>query len=243
MSRLVSLYPGPWRRRYETEFLAVLESRPLTIGDRVDIVRGAIDARLHPSVRGPERVPDRFGYLPLVGFALFWAALAIAATGPVHVDAYGSYRDGAAAIPVLLVSTVLLSTGLFRILTRLPSDARAAALAGTLAIFFGPLWGLVPWLLPFGLLFMVGLFGLAIGARSAGIMSTGSVVVLGLVLLTPLILVLASMVLPWYALRTSDVNALVLIVPLSLIWLVIGWTLLRGFRPLSGPPVEPTSRT
>lgn len=56
MSALVRLYPRPWRERYEKEFLAVLASRPPSIGDRVDIVRGAVDARLHPELSGdPER--------------------------------------------------------------------------------------------------------------------------------------------------------------------------------------------
>ena len=50
MSALVRLYPRPWRERYEIEFLAVLASRPPSIGDRVDIVRGAVDARLHPEL-------------------------------------------------------------------------------------------------------------------------------------------------------------------------------------------------
>lgn len=50
MSALIRLYPRPWRERYETEFLAVLASRPPSIGDRVDIVRGAVDARLHPEL-------------------------------------------------------------------------------------------------------------------------------------------------------------------------------------------------
>lgn len=52
MSALVRLYPRSWRERYETEFLALLASRPPSIGDRVDIVRGAVDARLHPELSG-----------------------------------------------------------------------------------------------------------------------------------------------------------------------------------------------
>lgn len=52
MRALVRLYPRPWRERYETEFLAMLASRSPSAGDRVDIVRGAIDARLHPQLSG-----------------------------------------------------------------------------------------------------------------------------------------------------------------------------------------------
>ena len=51
MSALVRLYPRAWRERYEAEFLELLEARPPTIGDRFDILRGALDARLHPQVR------------------------------------------------------------------------------------------------------------------------------------------------------------------------------------------------
>lgn len=40
---LVWLYPRAWRRRYETEFLALLEER-WSIWDTFDVVRGAIDA-------------------------------------------------------------------------------------------------------------------------------------------------------------------------------------------------------
>jgi hypothetical protein len=42
------LYPRAWRRRYETEMLAVLEARPVTNRVRVDLLRGALDAYLNP---------------------------------------------------------------------------------------------------------------------------------------------------------------------------------------------------
>jgi hypothetical protein len=46
MNALVRLYPRSWRDRYEDEFLGLLEARPPTMRDRVDIVRSAVDARL-----------------------------------------------------------------------------------------------------------------------------------------------------------------------------------------------------
>jgi len=228
MSRLVSLYPAPWRARYEDEFLAVLESRPLTLRDRLDVVAGALDARWHPQVHGPERIPDRIGYLSLAGFALFWAGIGVAATGPIRFDEYGSYRDGGTAVPFLLASVVLLSIGLARIVARLPSTARLTAVAGILAMIAGPVWAVAPWHFPVAMVFIVGLGCLAVGARSAGIMSTGAVVVLGLGVVVPLGLMSASLVVPWYALRTAEVSAVVLIAPLSLVWLVIARTLLHG---------------
>jgi len=50
MSRLIALYPTAWRARYELELRALLEARPPSFRDRVDLVRGALDARLHPQL-------------------------------------------------------------------------------------------------------------------------------------------------------------------------------------------------
>ena len=48
MRLLLRLYPAAWRERYEEEFLAVLEQRPLSPFDVVDIALAALDARLRP---------------------------------------------------------------------------------------------------------------------------------------------------------------------------------------------------
>lgn len=50
-ARLLRLYPGAWRDRYEAEVLAVLEQAKLDPRARLDLVRGALDARLHSSSR------------------------------------------------------------------------------------------------------------------------------------------------------------------------------------------------
>jgi hypothetical protein len=52
MTRLIALYPRAWRDRFEDEFLAPLQERSPEPLDRLDIVRGAIDARLHPELSG-----------------------------------------------------------------------------------------------------------------------------------------------------------------------------------------------
>ena len=44
----VRLYPRGWRDRYEDELLGVLESRTFTWRTRIDLVRGALDAQVHP---------------------------------------------------------------------------------------------------------------------------------------------------------------------------------------------------
>ena len=67
MRWLVRLYPPAWRRRYEAEFLAVLEARGLSRLVVFDVARGAVDAWL----RGPR------GDLGAAGIALALLAYAI----------------------------------------------------------------------------------------------------------------------------------------------------------------------
>lgn len=47
---LIRFYPGSWRARYGVEFAELLSARPPTVRDRLDIIRGAIDARIQPQV-------------------------------------------------------------------------------------------------------------------------------------------------------------------------------------------------
>jgi hypothetical protein len=68
MKWLVRLYPPAWRERYEDEFLALLEARPITPAIALDVFRGAADAWR----RGPR------GPLGVVGIGLALAAYALA---------------------------------------------------------------------------------------------------------------------------------------------------------------------
>jgi hypothetical protein len=52
MSVLLRLYPRAWRARYGDELAAMLEEHPASLLDRLDLIRGALDARLHPQVPG-----------------------------------------------------------------------------------------------------------------------------------------------------------------------------------------------
>lgn len=52
MSRLLRLYPAAWRERYEAEFIGTLQDRSVGLTGSADIVRGAIDAHLHPELTG-----------------------------------------------------------------------------------------------------------------------------------------------------------------------------------------------
>jgi len=45
---LLLFYPRVWRARYEEEFLVTLASRPFSFVEGMDVLRGALDAHLHP---------------------------------------------------------------------------------------------------------------------------------------------------------------------------------------------------
>jgi hypothetical protein len=45
---LLRLYPAAWRSRYGAEVLDLLEERPPALRDSIDLIRGALDAHLHP---------------------------------------------------------------------------------------------------------------------------------------------------------------------------------------------------
>jgi hypothetical protein len=50
MTWLLRLYPAPWRRRYGDEVAALIADRAFSFSMAVDLVAGAIDVWLHPSI-------------------------------------------------------------------------------------------------------------------------------------------------------------------------------------------------
>lgn len=86
MRFLIRLYPAAWRARYEDEFLALLEERPISPFDALDILLGALDARLRPRSQAIELAPRRSpsmnvrlaGFAAMVGGALILITIPIA---------------------------------------------------------------------------------------------------------------------------------------------------------------------
>jgi hypothetical protein len=229
MSRLLGLYPERWRARYGDEFLVLLGDRPPALRDRFDIVRGALDAHLSPQIPGPRRVSDRAGLGALVGFVLFYVAIAVALNGPEHVDEYGTYRDGAAALPIFLLAMVFLAVAIGRTIGRLPAAQDRARVAGVIGLGCGVLWSLAPWLIPSLVIFLIGALIVTVAAHHAGLWSRSiPILVAGLILL-PVALGVIQLFLPWYALREAGFNFLIVFVPISGLWLAYGIGLLRGF--------------
>jgi hypothetical protein len=79
MSWLVRIYPRAWRDRYEDEFLALLEARPPTARDLLDVVWGAVDAHLYPQGDvAPQPWTHRIpGLFALIAGAM-WSAVVLA---------------------------------------------------------------------------------------------------------------------------------------------------------------------
>jgi hypothetical protein len=236
MSRLLGLYPEPWRARYGDEFLALLEDRPPSLRERLDIVRGALDAHMDPQIPAPEQVKDRAGLGALAGFVLFYIALAIALNGPEHVDEYGSYRDGAAAAPVFVLAMLLLLAALFRTISRLPTSRSWTRAVGSIGLVSGLLWSMAPWLLPILAVFLVGVAVIAIGAYRAGLWPTWLPVIVVACITVPLVVAAVQAVLPWYALRQAGFPFQIVFLSISGIWLAFGIGLLRGFRRVANSP-------
>ena len=232
MSRLLALYPRRWRDRYGEEFLALLADRPPAFRERLDIVCGAIDAHVDPQLAGPKRAPDRAGFIPLAGFALFVLGLLVAASGPLRYDDYGSYRDGAAALPFIVVAMVLLAVGIHRLVRRLPAGATAARAAGLTAIAAGLLWSTMPWLMPIALVFLCAVAVLAAGLYRSRTWPTWLAVALGALVAVPFALIVVQLFQPWYANRGESIALVVVVSSVAGLWLVLGLGLLRGYATL-----------
>lgn len=119
MSAILRLYPRAWRERYGDELLALLEDRPPSTLDLVDLVRGAFDARLHPQLPGtqpvtPERknpMSDRLPGLAAIGGGLLFLA-GVAMIGLAPLPSFDGYRETGLAMPVIFLSLPLIDVAL-----------------------------------------------------------------------------------------------------------------------------------
>ena len=93
-SRYVGLYPRAWRERYGDELLEVLEQERLGLRTRLDLVRGALDARLHPLV------PSRLPVLAAVTASALAVAHAIALAAQPVATEWPGYQEE--ALPLII---------------------------------------------------------------------------------------------------------------------------------------------
>jgi hypothetical protein len=116
MRILLRLYPATWRARYEEEFLAVLEERPLSPFDVIDIMLGALDARLRPRSLAIEVAPRRYqamhprisGYAAIAGGALALLMVAIGLLVPEPTNGL----LGVLLYPVVAIALLVALLGL-----------------------------------------------------------------------------------------------------------------------------------
>lgn len=248
MTSLLRLYPSEWRDRYEDEFLALLAERRPDARDRLDIVRGAIDARIHPQVRDgrPQPSPDgdlaaprqrTLGWITLAGGVAWLGALVIAINGPIVVEPGSTYRDGGAALPFVVLAFVMLSAGIFGAARGLPSTAQAGALAAALAIVTGVIWSMMPWMFALFAVTSVSITVLVVSARRARVWrSLDAAVALGGLLAAWLIGVPVLMGIPSLVGEGPDGYAIFWIV-LTPLWIAFGHALVAPVRrpALEGP--------
>jgi hypothetical protein len=212
-SRLLRLYPAPWRARYGEEMLAVLEARPPGLRGRLDLVRGAIDARLHPE--HPSWLP---AYASIAGGALWTSAALVVLAQPAPPDWPGYTVD---MLPNALAGSVALLLAIVGVWLRLGDTvspfARVAlevALAGHLA------WlvtlGAALLALDYGASTAIAATAAAIGSLLVGIVLSraGDWPIAGLLTFAPV-----AMLVPWGAPAW---------LAFGLAWTAIGFAQLRG---------------
>jgi hypothetical protein len=226
MTSLIRLYPTSWRDRYGEEFLEVLAERPATtVGDKVDIVRGAIDAWIHPQVRRTIDAADvrparsfrpGLAALPIVGGVFLLVAGVAMVLSPYGI--YG-YRESGSAMAVLAVGLVVFGLAALVIARRDGSGRRASAamLGGGLMLFLGWPILIVGFFLHVGAAIVFGITRLRGGDRLGG-----AAIVAAVLILT--------------SFNTEDGRAL-LTIPAGLLWAIAG--LSAALRPARTPDRAP----
>jgi hypothetical protein len=99
--RLTTLYPRAWRARYGDELDALLEDTQLGLRGRIDLIRGAIDAHLHPFE--PSLIPV---LAALSGSALATSHALVIAAQPTPTD-WPGYLDDALPLAIGAVAALL----------------------------------------------------------------------------------------------------------------------------------------
>ena len=211
MSRLLNLYPAAWRERYGAELHDLLNERPPTSRDQVDLARGALDAWLHPQVlaRGSRRDRDDMAPRNITGAigAFVGGGLWVASGLLMNASAFDpstGYREASTAILILVVGAVVSGLAAIALATTSQSGRKAGSAMVVLALLI-----LLPWPLP-----LVGIFGSAAATVAYGIVLTRNC---GQPLGIPL--AVAGLLLP--SMNLQDERTL-LTIPLGLAWLAIG---------------------
>ena len=174
MNAILRLYPRAWRARYGDEVEALLDEHPASLLDQLDLIRGALDARLHPQVPGMDVAPEqeipmdrkRLGILAAVG-GLFWI-IAIASIYVLPTQPPDYYTNWSIAMFALPAGMALIGIALAELGTR--RDSRTSMLTGHALAVVSVLVSatlLLPWPLMFASVFAFPVFGTVAVIRGA----------------------------------------------------------------------------
>jgi hypothetical protein len=128
------LYPRWWRRRYGDEMAALLERATPRRGDRRDLLRGALDAWLHPPE--PSHVP---AVAALLGGGIWTMIAARVVSQPVPPDWPGYMME---IVPLALVAAIFLLIAVVGVALR-AADAHGRSTAFVLVVAIG---GYIAWI-------------------------------------------------------------------------------------------------
>jgi hypothetical protein len=168
---LLRLYPASWRSRYGAEMLDLLDERPPTWRDSIDLIRGALDAHLHP----PET--SRLPAVAAILAGAAWTVVALAVLSePVAPDWPGFLAW--TLVPGLIgaVAGLVASLGLALRLGDAPGRLGRVAVAAVLITYVA--WAI--WLL-----FAILGAGYGVPTAATGTAAAIATIVLGLALVRP----------------------------------------------------------
>lgn len=108
---VLRLYPRAFRERYEEEILAMLEQRPLSFADILNLLTGACDAHLHPhlgtsGMAWSERILQMFLTLRRSVLTIFCAYVGIILSGMAlqKMTEYDDFQETARTYPLVGLS-------------------------------------------------------------------------------------------------------------------------------------------
>jgi hypothetical protein len=239
MTRFIALYPRAWRDRYETEFLAILEEQPGGSLDHFDIVRGALDARLHPELAGGWQVrqPRSVAALLTGGLAASAGLGWLAWIGLILRDfrGWGNGTPASADLMVLLsVAGALAATSAVLAIAISAGDTilpigRLGAILAALGFFLTAFGA--------GMSMAIALVGVVVLAWSMAGLAIPRWLAIGWIGMAAL--ALAAM-LAFVAGGGKDVGLLGLAVPYGVAWLLVGVSIaIRGPRSTTPMPATP----
>jgi hypothetical protein len=220
MTALLRLYPGSWRTRYGDEMEALLEARRPGLRERVDLVRGAADAWLHPATRS--RVPAAAA---LIGGGLWTITAAAVNTQPTPSDWPGYIAEVLGFALVAAVFLLIAAVGCF-----LRANGRGRR-PGTIAIWL-TVAGHVAWI--------AALAATASGVLESPVLAAAqTLAMLGAALVGVVLVRVGDLAVGFLIL----VGSAAMLLPWTLTWLVlgaawngVGWLLVieRSKRPGAG---------